>query len=104
MALEECPMAQTLKEGKAVLGKTILIETPDGRRVFVRPHPAPIFDKEGNLSGAFNVLQNISENYALEAKAAHLAAIVESSEDAVISKTMEGIVTSWNESATRIFE
>ncbi|MBD2074219.1 PAS domain S-box protein [Phormidium sp. FACHB-592] len=47
--------------------------------------------------------QDIEQRQQAEVTTARLAAIVESSEDAIISKTLEGIVTSWNASATRIF-
>ncbi|MES2725556.1 MAG: PAS domain S-box protein [Bacteroidota bacterium] len=60
MPTDECPMAIALKEGKKVSGVEIIIERPDGDRRFVVPHPEPIFDNEGNVTGAVNTLIDIT--------------------------------------------
>ena len=47
--------------------------------------------------------QDVTERKRAEVERARLAAIVESSDDAIIGKTLEGIITSWNEGAERIY-
>ncbi len=55
------------------------------------------------MSGAVNVLVDISERKRAEETAQRLASIVESSEDAIVSKTLDGIIMSWNSGAERLF-
>jgi PAS domain S-box-containing protein len=103
MELGTCPMALTLKEGRPVTGKEIIIERPDGKKRNVQPYPVPIFDKTGKIAGAVNMLLDITERKIADREAAQLAAIVHSSADPIISKTLSGIITSWNEAAERVF-
>jgi PAS domain S-box-containing protein len=100
---DQCPMAVTLKEGRPVRGVEAIAERPDGTRVNFLPYPTPLRDESGRLTGAINLLMDITERHANEVHAAQLAAIVATSDDAIVSKTLEGRVTSWNAAATRLF-
>ncbi len=103
MPLHLCPMARTLKEGVAIEGEEIIVERPDGTRVKVKPCPAPVFNEAGILTGAINTLIDVTRLTEGEEKQAMLAAIVNSSDDTIISKTLDGIITSWNPAAERMF-
>jgi len=85
-------MAVALKEGRPVRGAEAIAERPDGSRVPFVPYPTPLRDAAGRVTGAINRLVDISERSYSELESAKLAAIVTSSDDAIISKARRTFV------------
>lgn len=75
----------------------------DGHRVQVAVTLSPVQDETGEVRGISKIIRDIAERKSADEVKFKLAAIVESSDDAIISKDLTGIITSWNASAERLF-
>lgn len=75
----------------------------NGEIRWVRSRSTPIRDAAGKTVRVTGITEDITDLKVAEAELSRLAAIVESSDDAIIGKSLEGVILSWNSGAERIY-
>src|SRR5579885_3583537 len=96
----ENPVARVLREGTVVgLANHTLLIARDGQEIPIDDSGAPIRGEDGTIAGVVLVFRDVTEaRRAVEARL-HLAAIVESTDDAIMSTNLDGVIVSWNQGA-----
>ncbi|HVD92745.1 MAG TPA: PAS domain S-box protein [Vicinamibacterales bacterium] len=100
---EEDMVLSRIRSGEALTHFETIRRRKDGTLLPISLTVSPIHDDSGRVIGASKIARNISERVEAEIIARRLAAIVESSDDAIISKDLNGVITSWNRAAERMF-
>jgi len=100
---EEPVILRTLQAGEQITNFETRRITKQGKEVVVSLTISPLKDRQGRVFGITKMARDITHEKQLNEVRFQLAAIVESSDDAIMTKDLNGMITSWNRSAERIF-
>lgn len=100
---EEPAILARLRRGERVEHFETVRRCKDGSLVDVSLTVSPIRNAAGHVVGASKIVRNISDRRKNHDAARRLAAIVESADDAIASKDLQGVIQSWNRGAERLF-
>lgn len=96
-------IAERVKRGEPIPPVEGLEMAKGDKRIDVSISVCPVLTPSGQITGRTAVIRDITDRRRAEESAAFLASIVASSEDAIIGKTLEGVIISWNHGAERLY-
>jgi PAS domain S-box-containing protein len=100
---EETEIIRKLRAGERIDHYETVRMRKNGERFPISVTISPIRDQAGNIVAASKIAHDISERRRADETRYRLAALVDSADDAIVSKTLNGIVTSWNKAAEKLF-
>jgi PAS domain S-box-containing protein len=100
---EEDALLARIRQGEGISHFETIRQHKDGRLVPIALTVSPVRDEHGTVVGASKIARDISERKRAELASRRLAAVIEWSDDAIISKNLDSTITSWNRAAERMF-
>lgn len=100
---EEIEILARIRNGERIDHYETIRKRKDGKNIHVSLTVSPVRDDSGLIIGASKIARDITSQKQAEELQRHFRAIVEFSDDAIISKDLNGIIQSWNRGAEHIF-
>lgn len=98
---KECPMATAVIEQRPIRDAIAIAERPDGSRVAFQPYPTPLFDEVGTLTGAINILIDVTDEQsnALHAQAERCRRLADATYDRATCKVLADMAEGFDRTA-----
>ncbi len=97
-------MAQAIRSRRPVRDAIAIAERPDGSRVAFKPYPTPLFNEEGELTGAVNLLIDVTQEQseALHRQAEHCLRLADATYDRVTNKVLGDMAAGFERTARHL--
>jgi PAS domain S-box-containing protein len=100
----DCPMAEAIRQKRPIRDAVAIAQRPDGSRVAFRAYPTPLFESDGTMKGAVNMLLDVSaeQSAALRAQAEHCRRLADATFDATTSRVLGDMADGFERTAAQL--